>query len=201
MPLIEYDGKSPRIDENAYVSPNATLIGDVKVGANSVIWPGCILRAQYAPIVINEYCTVFDGVMMFTKSDKSSINLGNYSIIETGSAIFGCYLEDYILISSNSLIHEGVSIGEGAILLNGSIVPPGLTIPSRAILKGKPVQQIREQSRNDVLKHQERAEHFSELFIKIREQLPNAQSYMMTYSDFMKIMLNKDGIEHEDGND
>lgn len=192
MPLIEYDGKSPKIDDNAYVSPNATLIGDVKVGANSVIWPGCVLRAQYSPIIIGEYCTIFDGVMMFTKSDKSSINLGNYAIIETGSAIFGCYLEDYILISKNSLLHESVSIGEGVIILNNSVVPPGLTIPSRAILQGNPVQKIREQSRNDVLKHKERAEHFSELFIKIKEQLPNAQSYMLTYPDFIKLMLNKD---------
>jgi carbonic anhydrase/acetyltransferase-like protein (isoleucine patch superfamily) len=191
MPLISYKDKAPQIDPESYVSPNATLIGDVRVGKHSVIWPGSILRAEYAPIIIPEYCTIFDGVMMFTRSEKSPINLGNYTIIEEGATIFGCYLEDYVLISRNTLIHERSSLGEGVILLNDSVVPPGLTIPARAILTGDPVQKVREQTRNDVLKHKERAEHFSEMFIKIHQQLPHAQSYMLTFSDFMKFMLDK----------
>lgn len=195
MTLLSYKGKEPTISEGAYVSPNATLIGDVRVGKKSVIWPGCILRAEYSPIIIGECCTVFDGVIMFTRSEKSSINLANYAIIESGSTIFGCYFEDYVLVSQNSLIHERASIGEGSVLLAESIVPPGLVIPARTVLTGDPVQKIREQSRNDVMKHKERAERYSELFIKIRQQLPNAQSYMMTFNDFMKLMI--EGIQQK----
>ena len=191
MPLLEYRGKMPTIDKDAFVSPNATLIGDVRVGKNSVVWPGAVLRAEYSPIIIGEYCTIFDGVVLFTRSEKAPINTGNYTIIETGATILGCYFEDFVLISQNCLIHERSSIGEGVILLGDSVVPPGLTIESRSILKGDPVQKIREQSRNDVIKHKERAEHFAELFMKIRHQLPNAQAYMLSYSDFMKILLDK----------
>jgi len=191
MPLIKYKDKEPIIDENAYVSPNSTLIGDVKIGKNSVIWPGSIIRAENAPIIIGEYCTIFDGVIIFTRSDKSPVSIGNYAIIETGSTLMGGYLEDYILLSRNTLLHERVSIGEGVIILNDSVVPPGLIIQSRAIMSGNPVQTIREQSRNDVLKHKERAEHFSELFIKIKTQLPNAQPYMMTYTDFLRLLFEK----------
>ncbi len=198
MPLITYKNVSPKIDNGAYVSPNATLIGDVRVGKNSVIWPGAVIRAEYASIIIGEFCTVFDGVIMFTRSEKSPINLGNYTIVETGATIFGCFFEDYVLVSQNSLIHERVSIGEGVVLLNNSIVPPGLIVPARSILTGDPVQKVREQSRNDVLKHKERSEHFSELFIKIKEQLPNAQSYMLTYNDFMKILI--ENINNKKGN-
>ena len=192
MPIIEYKGKSPTIDENAYVSPNATLIGDVRVGKHSVIWPGCVLRAEYSPIIIGEFCTVFDGVIMFTRSEKSPINLGNYAIIESGVTLFGCYFEDYILVSKNSLIHERSSLGEGAVILPNSIVPPGITLPARSILIGDPVQKVREQTRNDVIKHKERAEHFSEVFIKIKNQLPNAQSYLLTFNDFIKILLDRE---------
>jgi len=192
MPLITYKNNSPKIDAESYVSPNATLIGDVRVGKNSVIWPGTILRAEYAPIIIGECCNVFDGVVFFTRSEKSPINLGNYTIIETGSTIFGCYFEDYILVSQNCLIHERSSLGEGVVLLKDSIVPPGLIIPARSILTGDPVQKIREQTRNDVLKQKETAEHYSQLFIKIKEQLPNAQGYLLTLPDFLKILLNRD---------
>ena len=192
MVLLEYNGKQPDISENAYVSPMSTLIGDVKVNTNAVIWPGSIIRAESSQINIGEFSTIFNGVILFTRSQKSAIHIGRYCIIETGVTIFGSFLEDYIQIKESSLIYEETSIGEGAIILEKSQVPPGLTIPARAIMKGIPVETIREQSRNDVLKQKEKAEHYSQLFIKIIEQMPNAQSYMLTFPDFVKLLLDRE---------
>ncbi len=192
MPIIEYNGKKPVISPKSYVSPMATLIGDVRVNDSVIIWPGSIIRGENSPINIGEYTTVFDGVMMFTRSQKSSINIGRYCIIESGVTLLGCFLEDYVQIKEGTLIYEEASIGEGAILLNKSQVPPGLTIPARAVMKGIPVGPVREQTRNDMLKQKEKAENYSQLFIKIKEQLPNAQSYLLTLPDFIKIILKKE---------
>jgi carbonic anhydrase/acetyltransferase-like protein (isoleucine patch superfamily) len=192
MVFLEYNGKGPNVSENAYVSPMATLIGDVNVKDNAIVWPGAILRAENAPIVIGEYSTVFDGVMMFTKSAKSAINIGRYCIIETGVAILGCFMEDYVQILEGTLIYEESSIGEGSMILNKSQVPPGLTIAARSVLKGIPVEPIREQTRNDLLEQKERAEAYSQLFIKIQNHLPNAQSYLLTLPDFIKYYLKKE---------
>jgi hypothetical protein len=103
--------------------------------------------------------------------------------------LFGAFLEDYILLSKNSLVFEGCSLGEGVILLNDSTVPSGMTLASRAILKGNPATVVREQSRNDMLKHKDRAEHFAELFIKVQSQLPNIQPYVLSLTDFMKFLI------------
>jgi len=192
MPLLEYNGKKPQISDGCFVSANATLIGDIIVNDNAIVWPGSIIRAENAQINIGEFSTIFNGVMMFTRSQKSPIHVGRYCIIETGVSIFGCFLEDYVQILEGSLVFEECSIGEGAILLNNSQVPPGLTIPARAVMKGIPVETVREQSRNDVLKVKDRAEHYSQLFIKIKEQLPNAQSYLLTLPDFIKILLKEE---------
>ncbi len=191
MPIMEYDGKKPQISENSYVSANATLIGDVRINDNAIIWPGTILRAEKSTINIGEYTTVFNGVILFTRSPKSPIHIGRYCIIETGVTLLGCFLEDYVQIMEGTLVFEESSIGEGAIILNKSQVPPGLTIPARAVLKGIPVETIREQTRNDILKQKERAEHYSQLFIRIKQELPNAQSYVLTLPDFLKILLEK----------
>lgn len=191
MVLIEYNGKEPQVNPNSYVSPMSTLIGDVKVHSNAVIWPGSVIRAENAEISIGSYTTIFNGVMMFTRSQKSPINIGRYCIIESGVTLFGCFLEDYVQIKEGCLVFEETSIGEGVILLDKSQVPPGLTIPARAIMKGIPVETIREQTRNDVLEQKEKAEHYSQLFIKIIEQLPNAQSYLLTLPDFIKILFEK----------
>ena len=192
MPLLEYNGKSPVISENCYISPMATLIGDVKVSENVVIWPGAIIRAENSKISIGEFSSIFDGVILFTRSSKSSINIGRYCIIETGVTILGTFMEDYVQIMEGSLIYEESSIGEGCIITPKSQVPPGLTIPARSVLKGIPVQPIKEQTRNEVLKQKERAEHYSQLFIKIMNQLPNAQSYLITLPDFVKNYIKKE---------
>ncbi len=192
MPIIEYNGKKPNISPKSYVSPMATLIGDVRVNENVIIWPGSIIRAENSPINIGEYTTIFDGVMMFTRSQKSSINIGRYCIIESGVTLLGCFLEDYVQIKEGTLIYDEASIGEGVIILNQSQVPPGLTIPARVVMRGIPVEPVREQTRNDVLKQKEKAENYSQLFIKIKDHLPNAQSYLLTLPDFIKIMLKKE---------
>jgi carbonic anhydrase/acetyltransferase-like protein (isoleucine patch superfamily) len=192
MPLMEYNGKTPTISENSYVSPMATLIGDVKINDNVIIWPGAIIRAENSPINIGEYTTIFDGVMLFTRSRKSSIHIGRYCIIESGVTILGCFMEDYVQVMEGSLIYEESSLGEGTIILNKSQIPPGLTVPARSVLRGIPVEPIREQTRNEVLKQKERAEHYSQLFIKIKNQLPNAQSYVLTLPDFLKLYIKKE---------
>ncbi|MBA7515763.1 hypothetical protein ES705_07806 [subsurface metagenome] len=130
--------------------------------------------------------------MMFTRSQKSSIHIGRYCIIESGVTILGCFMEDYVQIMEGTLIYEESSIGEGSIIINKSQIPPGLIIPARSVLRGIPVEPIREQSRNEVLKQKDKAEHYSQLFIKIKEQLPNAQSYLMTLPDFIKLLLKKE---------
>ena len=192
MPIMEYNGKKPQISQNSYVSPMATLIGDIHINDNVIIWPGSIIRAENSSINIGEFTTVFDGVILFTRSQKSSINIGRYCIIESGVTLLGCFLEDYVQVKEGSLIYEEASIGEGSIILNQSQVPPGLTIPARAVMRGIPVEPVREQTRNDVLKQKEKAENYSQLFIKIKDQLPNAQSYLLTLPDFIRLMIKKE---------
>jgi len=192
MVIIEYNGKKPQISEKAYVSAMSTLIGDVVINDNVVIWPGSIIRGENSQINIGEYSTIFDGVILLTRSQKSPINIGRYCILETGATLLGSFLEDYVQIMEGSLIFEETSIGEGAVIINKSQVPPGLVIPARAVMKGIPVEMIRQQTRNDVLEQKERAHHYTQLFIKINNMLPNAQSYLLTLPDFIKLLLKKE---------
>ncbi|HEY0090683.1 MAG TPA: hypothetical protein VGB37_17670 [Candidatus Lokiarchaeia archaeon] len=192
MVLIEYNGKEPIISENAYVSPMATIIGDVKINDNVIVWPGAIIRAANSQINVGEYTTIFDGVSLITRSQKSPIQIGRYCILESGVTLLGGFLEDYIQIMEGCIIFEETSIGEGAVILNKSQVPPGLVIPARAVMNGIPVETIREQSRNEVLEQKERAHHYTQLFIKIKNLLPNAQGYLLTLPDFIKMLINKE---------
>jgi carbonic anhydrase/acetyltransferase-like protein (isoleucine patch superfamily) len=192
MVIIESNGREPKISPQSYVSPLATIIGDVVINDNVVVWPGSIIRGENSQINIGEYSTIFDGVILLTRSQKSSIHIGRYCILETGVTLLGGFLEDYVQIMEGSIIFEESSIGEGAVIINKSQVPPGLVIPARAVMKGNPVEMIRQQTRNDVLEQKERAHHYTQLFTKINKMLPNAQSYLLTLPDFIKLLLKKE---------
>jgi carbonic anhydrase/acetyltransferase-like protein (isoleucine patch superfamily) len=46
--LAPYDGAYPKLAEQVFVAPNATLIGSVTVGTGSSIWYGATLRGKMA---------------------------------------------------------------------------------------------------------------------------------------------------------
>jgi carbonic anhydrase/acetyltransferase-like protein (isoleucine patch superfamily) len=189
MPLIPIKGKSPVVEEGAWVSPNATVAGEVEIQAGAVVWPGAVIRAQFAPIRIGKYTTVFEGVVMFTKSSQSPIQIGSHNIIEAGAALFGTLTSNFVTIGEGSLLLEGSSVGEGAVLLKGSAVPPGAIVTDRAVVKGDPVATVREMTRNEIEVNKSRAEHFSELFHKMHRQLPNLQPYALTEASLLKMFL------------
>ena len=56
-------------------------------------------------------------------------------------------------------------------------------------MKGIPASTVREQSRQDVLKQKERAEHYSDLFTRVNRKLPNLQPYALTKADLMKLLV------------
>ena len=44
--LAPYAGVSPKLADNVFVAPNASVIGDVKIGQGSSIWYGAVLRGK-----------------------------------------------------------------------------------------------------------------------------------------------------------
>jgi len=191
MPILDYKDLKPLISDDAYVSPNATIIGDVNIKDKAIIWPGSVIRGDFSTITIGEYSTVFDGVVLHARTKNSPINIGNYCIIETGACAYGLFTEDYVTISKNSVVFEGTTIGEGCLILPDSMVPSGMNIPARTVMQGDPVITVRELSREDMMRQKERAEYYSELFEKIKKNFPNIQPYMLTQADFFRFLLEK----------
>ena len=50
--ILPWNGRLPTIAPDAFIAPNATIIGDVTIGAGASVWFGCVLRGDEEPIVI-----------------------------------------------------------------------------------------------------------------------------------------------------
>ena len=133
------NGKVPDIDETAFVAPNATIIGDVKIGAGSNIWFGAVLRGDFGSIRIGNNSSIQEHVTIHMELG-TSVKIGDNCIIGHHAMIHGpCEIGDGCLIGiganvlHRSKLGEGVTIGSGAVVL-------GSEIPSRTLAVGIPAK-------------------------------------------------------------
>lgn len=168
VPILPFGDKSPKIDPEAFVSPQATLVGDVEVGSRANIWPGAVIRGDFASVRIGERTCVQDSAVIHAHSEENPAIIGNSVIIGTAAVIHGVYIGDSASIGEGCVIFDGATLGEGVMLAPGSIVPANVVIPPRSLNSGAPAAQIRELSREEVEKHNDRTETIAQVFAKLK---------------------------------
>jgi carbonic anhydrase/acetyltransferase-like protein (isoleucine patch superfamily) len=169
MPILPFGDRLPKIDPTAFVSPQATVVGNVEIGPKASIWPGAVVRGDLASVRIGESTCVQDSVVIHAHTKENPTIIGNFTIIGTASVIHGVYIGDNANIGDGSVIFDGATLGEGVMLAPGSIVPAHVVIPPRSMNSGAPAAQIREVSREEVSKHSIRAETIAQVFQKLRK--------------------------------
>src|ERR1700727_2093927 len=141
MPIYEIEGVVPRIDADAFVHPEAVVIGDVTIGAESSVWPGAVLRGDYGTITVGARTSIQDGTVVHAGPGFPTI-VGDGCVVGHLTHLEGCTLEDESLAGSGSVILHWAVIGTGganAVVPNHVVVPPGalaLGVPAK-ILEGR----------------------------------------------------------------
>jgi carbonic anhydrase/acetyltransferase-like protein (isoleucine patch superfamily) len=115
MPIFALNGKEPRVADDAFIAANATLIGEVIVEAGASVWYNAVIRADYSPIIIRRGANVQDGSVLHGPPDV---------ITEIGVRV---------TIGHLCMVH-GATIGEEALIGNGSTVLDGARIGSRCLV-------------------------------------------------------------------
>lgn len=145
-----FDGHAPEIHEEAFVHPDATLIGNVTIGARSSIWPGVVLRGDMkGTITVGEDSSVQDGTICHLTQDWSVTQVGDRCTVGHGVILHGCIVEDECLIGMGAIILDNARIGRGSFVAAGSLVPPGKEIPPGSFVIGSPAVIKREVSDKD----------------------------------------------------
>ncbi len=144
MPTYELEGVAPRIDPDAFVHPDAVVIGDVVIGADSSVWPGAVLRGDYGTITVGTGSSIQDGTVVHAGPGFPTA-IGNGCVVGHLTHLEGCTLEDECLAGSGSvvlhwaLISRGATVGANAVVPNHMVIPPGalaLGVPAK-ILEGR----------------------------------------------------------------
>jgi carbonic anhydrase/acetyltransferase-like protein (isoleucine patch superfamily) len=142
MPIYQLGDLVPDIHPDAYVHPQAVLIGNVTLGAESTVWPGAVLRGDYGAIVIGARSSVQDGTVIHAGPGFPT-TVGDGCVVGHLAHLEGCALEDGSLVGSCSVVLHHAIVGIGATVGANAVVPNRMVVPAGALAVGVPAQ-IRE---------------------------------------------------------
>jgi len=135
--IRSFEGKTPKIAESAFVSEAAYVIGDVEIGEGSSIWPGAVIRADFAKIKIGRNNLIEDNCVIHT---GVPIEIGDNNTIGHGVVIHGLKIGNNNLIGMNATVLDDVEIGNHCIIGAGCLVSQGMKIPDYSFVVGVPAE-------------------------------------------------------------
>lgn len=139
MAIYSLGDRVPQIHPDAYVHPDATVIGDVHLAAGATVWPGAVLRGDYGRITVGERTSIQDGSVIHATGELDTV-IGARCVVGHIAHLEGCTIHDDSLVGSGSVVLHEVSVGPhslvgaNAVVSNGTIVPPfamALGIPAK----------------------------------------------------------------------
>ena len=143
--IVPIRGREPLVDPEAWVAPNATLIGQVRLVARASVWYSATLRAEAEPIEIGAGTNIQDGVTIHVDTEfpcrvGAGVSVGHNAVLH------GCTVEDGALIGMGAIVLNGAVIGAGSLVAAGALIAQGVVIPPRSQLAGVPGNDRRQHS-------------------------------------------------------
>ncbi len=171
MPVYALGDQVPSIHPDAYVHPDAVVIGNVTIGANSSVWPGAVLRGDDGEIIIGERTSVQDNCVLHTTVEQATVVLDD-CVIGHLVHLEACTIGPWSLIGNGSIVlHRAVVnswaiVAANAVVLNDTIVPSGaLAVGTPAVIKEGRAR--REDIEHGVATYVERAGRFRSMLRRI----------------------------------
>ena len=143
MPIYNLGDKQPQLGDNTWVAPNATVIGDVRLGANASIWWNATLRGDNDPIHIGENTNIQDGSVLHT-DEGVPMHIGANVTVGHLVMLHGCTVGDHSLIGIGAVVLNGAKIGKHCLVGAGALVTEGKEFPDGSMILGSPAKVLRE---------------------------------------------------------
>jgi len=158
---LDIDHHPEFIDDTAFVAPNATIVGRVKVEAEASVWFGCVLRGDNDPIVVGPRSNVQDLSMIHT-DEGVACTVGAGVTVGHRVVLHGATIGDGALIGIGAIVLNGARVGEQAVVGAGAVVTEGQEIPPRHLALGVPAKVVRELTDEELTRLKHAADHYVE---------------------------------------
>jgi carbonic anhydrase/acetyltransferase-like protein (isoleucine patch superfamily) len=144
MPVIlPVKDKHPKWDENCFIAPNATIVGDVVMGKNCSVWFNAVIRGDVNSITIGDDSNIQDGAVIHATYLKAATVIGNRVSVGHNAIVHGCILKDHILVGMGAIIMDNAVVESYCIIAAGAVVLENTQCESGYIYAGTPAKKIK----------------------------------------------------------
>jgi carbonic anhydrase/acetyltransferase-like protein (isoleucine patch superfamily) len=160
-------GRSPRVAASSFIAPGAFVAGDVTIGEEASIWPGCSLRGDIAPIVIGAHSNVQDGSVVHVADDLPAI-VGEWVTVGHKAIVHACEIGDEVLIGMGAIILDGARVGSRSIIGANATVTMHTEIPPGSLVLGSPAvvkKTLSEEEQSGIRRWAERYVTLSRIYL------------------------------------
>lgn len=139
MTLYAIGERVPDVHPDAFVHPDAVVIGAVTIGAEASVWPAAVLRGDYGAIHIGPRTSVQDGAVVHATGELDT-RIGSDCVIGHLAHLEGCIVEDGCLVGSGAVVLHRAVVRSGALIGAGAVVGNDVEVPARAMALGVPAR-------------------------------------------------------------
>jgi gamma-carbonic anhydrase len=142
MPLLPFNGKTPKIAPDVFIAPGAMIIGDVTIHEGASVWYNAVIRGDTASIVIGARSNIQDNCTLHTDAD-APLTIGEDCTLGHNAVVHGAMLSDRVLVGMNAVVLSHASVGADTIIGACALVSEHKAIPGGSLVIGLPAKVAR----------------------------------------------------------
>ncbi len=169
--ILPFNGKQPVIAPDAFIAPNATVIGDVQIGADASIWFNTVLRGDVFHIRIGARTNIQDGSVVHVTTDRFPTIIGDDVLVGHMVLLHGCTVESNSFVGMGAIVMDEAVIEGGGMLAAGALLTPGKRVRKGQLWGGRPAKFLRDLTPEEVIRLADGPQHYVELGQNYRRML------------------------------
>lgn len=169
MAIREFENTVPNTDPESYIDDTALVIGHVKIGKNSSVWPFALVRGDVNSITIGHNTNIQDHSVLHVSHDGpylpggAALTIGNNVTVGHRVTLHGCTIKNNCLIGMGATIMDGAVVQPLTIVGAGSLVTSNKELESGYLWLGNPARRVRPLTQEEIDSIEYSAQHYVRL--------------------------------------
>lgn len=142
MTLYALGDLTPTVDATAWVAPDANVIGNVVLEADTSVWFGTTIRGDNEVIHVGRGSNVQENCVFHTDIGFPLV-IGENCTIGHKVMLHGCQIGENSLIGMGATVLNGAKIGKNCLIGAGALITENKVIPDGSLVMGAPGKVVR----------------------------------------------------------
>jgi carbonic anhydrase/acetyltransferase-like protein (isoleucine patch superfamily) len=149
--LIRHRHAEPLVDPTAWVAPNATLVGAVRVGPGARVLYGAVLDGEGSRIDVGENAIISEHAVLRATAVTDAgcaVPLGDHTFVGPHATVLGAtvgrcsYLAAQATVLHLARLGAGASVAVGSLVHARTVLPEEFFVPPHSTAIGDPVRVL-----------------------------------------------------------